>query len=220
MVFAMGCLLYWKPGDPTITVSGRYFCATSENKLARFTRGNEAMTMSESKDKKSEFRQAMQGVRRIKNSRIEFNEPKPKATAKFTRRDEQKVLEQSLDGPPYPGEIQTGEEMVYASPTLSRQVLRKLRRGQYSFGSHCDLHGLTAEQARLLLEEFIDESLRRRTRCVLVVHGKGRGSGPGGPVIKPMVGSYLRQRAEVAAYCSALPADGGSGAVYVLLVAR
>ena len=174
--------------------------------------------MSEHDDERSRFRKAMQDVRQLTNQpRAELDAAKPKATARFTRRDNLEIMRESLSGPPQPGEIQTGEEMIYARPGLPGKVMRKLRRGQYAIESECDLHGLTAEQARHVLVEFIDECLTMGTRCVRVVHGKGRGSGPAGPVIKPLVGSYLRSRAEVLAYATTLPAHGGNGAVYVLL---
>ena len=172
-------------------------------------------------DEKSQFEKAMQDVRKlVEKPRVELDKPRPKANAKFTRRDNAEVMEQSLSGAPHPGEIQTGEEMIYARPGLSPKVMRKLRRGQYAVECECDLHGLTVEQAKHVLVEFIDECLAMGSRCVRVVHGKGRGSGPAGPVIKPLVGSYLRKRAEVAAYVTTPPAHGGSGAVYVLLKAH
>jgi len=49
------------------------------------------------------------------------------------------------------------------------------------------------------------------------VHGKGRRSRQPGPVLKGLVDHWLRQRDDVLAFCSARPADGGTGAVYVLL---
>ena len=174
--------------------------------------------MSKTDNEKSQFRKAMQDVRQLaEKPRVELDKPKPKATAKFTRRDNAEVMRQSMSGPPLPGEIQSGQEMIYARPGVSPKVLRKLRRGQYAIESECDLHGLTAEQAKHVLVEFLDECVAKNLRCVRVVHGKGLGSGPAGPVIKPLAGNYLRRRAEVVAYATTLPAHGGSGAVYVLL---
>jgi DNA-nicking Smr family endonuclease len=50
-----------------------------------------------------------------------------------------------------------------------------------------------------------------------VIHGKGRSSRNGEPVLKARVGSWLSQRREVLAFCQAKPENGGSGAVLVLL---
>ena len=50
-----------------------------------------------------------------------------------------------------------------------------------------------------------------------VIHGKGLGSGPRGPVIKQSVNVILRRTDAVVAFCTARPVDGGTGAIYVLL---
>ena len=213
MVIVIGCLLYWKARRPTI--NGRRRRTDDVGADTGFL----GDTMSKPVNEKSQFRKAMQDVTQLADEpRVEHEKPKPKATARFTRRDNAEVMRQSLSGSPLPGDIQSGEEMIYARPGVSPKVLRKLRRGQYAIESECDLHGLTAEQANHVLVKFIDESLAMGLHCVRVVHGKGRGSGPAGPVIKPLAASYLRRRAEVVAYATTLPAHGGSGAVYVLLI--
>ena len=50
-----------------------------------------------------------------------------------------------------------------------------------------------------------------------VIHGKGIGSKNREPVLKTKVKHWLTRREEVLAYCQARPADGGSGALVVLL---
>jgi DNA-nicking Smr family endonuclease len=55
--------------------------------------------------------------------------------------------------------------------------------------------------------------------CVRIVHGKGLHSESGVPVLKNLVDRVLRQRADVLAFHSAPPAQGGHGAVLVLLAA-
>jgi DNA-nicking Smr family endonuclease len=55
---------------------------------------------------------------------------------------------------------------------------------------------------------------------VRVIHGKGLGSGPRGPVLKNVVNIWLRRAEVVVAFGSARPLDGGNGAVYVLLAAH
>jgi len=56
-----------------------------------------------------------------------------------------------------------------------------------------------------------------RLRCVRVVHGKGKRSGHGGPVIKRKIRRWLQLREDMLAYFSARPMEGRTGAVYVLL---
>ena len=50
-----------------------------------------------------------------------------------------------------------------------------------------------------------------------IIHGKGRGSGQRGPVLKSAVNRWLRRFDTVRAFCSARKMDGGTGALYVLL---
>jgi DNA-nicking Smr family endonuclease len=97
--------------------------------------------------------------------------------------------------------------------------MRKLRRGQYRVESEIDLHGLTLPEAKQGLREFLARSIYEGRRCVRVVHGKGLGSGPRGPVLKNGVNVVLRRTDAVVAFCSARPVDGGTGAIYVLLAA-
>jgi DNA-nicking Smr family endonuclease len=52
---------------------------------------------------------------------------------------------------------------------------------------------------------------------VRVVHGKGLGSPGKTPVLKGRVQSWLIQKNEVLAFVQARPAQGGAGALVVLL---
>jgi DNA-nicking Smr family endonuclease len=113
--------------------------------------------------------------------------------------------------------METGEELIFQRPNVGRKVMRQLRRGNYSLQEEIDLHGLTADEAQVELHGFIKQCSIDGIRCVRVVHGKGLGSGPKGPVLKAGVNRWLTQWEEVAAFCSAQPRDGGTGAVYVLL---
>jgi DNA-nicking Smr family endonuclease len=100
---------------------------------------------------------------------------------------------------------------------VDRQTLRDLRRGRLRTAAEADLHGLTGAHALRVLEEFIATSVAEHCKCVRVVHGKGKRSGPGGPVLRDLVHRWLAQSDDVLAFAQALERDGGSGAVYVLL---
>lgn len=111
----------------------------------------------------------------------------------------------------------TGESLAYVEPGLQGRVLRRLKRGQMRIEDSLDLHGMTAEEASLRLAGFLTFAVERGLRVLLVVHGKGRGSGHSGPRLKALLNRWLRQRSEVIAFCTAQPKDGGTGAVYLLL---
>jgi DNA-nicking Smr family endonuclease len=132
--------------------------------------------------------------------------------------DDRQVLQDSLsDAVPLDLELEAGDELSFVRQGLSRHVLRKLRSGQWSTQDQLDLHGSRTEEARQLLVDFLGIATKRGYRCVRVVHGRGRSSQNGEPVLKRKVASWLAQRKDVLAFCQARPADGGSGAVMVLL---
>jgi DNA-nicking Smr family endonuclease len=132
--------------------------------------------------------------------------------------DEQEVLRSSLsDDFDVSSLLDTDTALSYAKPGVGPDVTRKLRRGEWAVQRELDLHGLRIEDAREALAHFIREAQKQGLRCVRVVHGKGLGSPGKTPVLKSRVHSWLMQKTEVLAYVQAKPADGGAGAVVVLL---
>ncbi|MGA8862290.1 MAG: Smr/MutS family protein [Gallionella sp.] len=105
----------------------------------------------------------------------------------------------------------------YLRNGLSRMTLRKLRRGTWRVQDSLDLHGNDTEAARKLLQQFLHEATGRNLRCVLVIHGKGLNSRDGEAVLRKLTRHWLTQHRQVLGYCNAQPAEGGSGAVLVLL---
>jgi DNA-nicking Smr family endonuclease len=166
------------------------------------------------------FREAMRDVRRLRSARKAPETPKPAAEARFTRADQQEVLRESLLPPLDAAVVSTGEELAYRRAHVPEAVLTRLRRGQYAVESEIDLHGMTGAEAKRALQEFIADSVMRGMSCVRVIHGKGRRSGPRGPVLKHVANHWLQRNGDVLAFGSARAIDGGSGAVYVLLRRR
>lgn len=107
----------------------------------------------------------------------------------------------------------------YVAVGCGVDLASKLKRGLWPVGAHLDLHGYTIEEARSALTTFIIAARQEGIRCVRVVHGKGMNSDEG-PVLKMMVRRWLRQMNEVQAFIQALPGEGGSGAVRVLLTKK
>lgn len=103
---------------------------------------------------------------------------------------------------------------------LDLLTVGKLQAGQFSPESHIDLHGLNAQQAFHALVGFFRASYLKGYRTLLVVPGRGRNSPNGMPVLKDKLQSWFTQepfRRVILAFCTAKPADGGAGALYVLL---
>jgi DNA-nicking Smr family endonuclease len=115
--------------------------------------------------------------------------------------------------------LDTDEALSFARTGVGPDVIRKLRRGHWVIQNQLDLHGMRRDEAREALAEFLRYAVKRGQRCVRVIHGKGLGSVNKEPVLKGKVRSWLVQKEEVIAFCQARAADGGAGALVVLLKA-
>jgi DNA-nicking Smr family endonuclease len=164
------------------------------------------------------FREATRDVKPLSRApRVPGDAPKPRARARFTRAAQLRVLEETPPGPVAEPELTAADPTSFARPGVAAITLRKLRRGQYRIQAQLDLHGLNEAEAKVRLREFLITALQRNVRCVRIVHGKGLRSGPKGPVLRQLVNRALGRTPQVLAFASARPADGGTGAVYVLL---
>lgn len=119
-----------------------------------------------------------------------------------------------------PAVLETEDELTFRRTYVREEIMRKLQRGKFAVEAEIDLHGLRRHAAHAALRQFLHDCVHRRLQCVRIIHGKGLRSGPGGPVLKLVVHHWLRKVDNVAAFAAARPADGGSGAVYVLLAGR
>ncbi len=108
------------------------------------------------------------------------------------------------------------EVLEFARSGVQPDTLKKLRQGKLNIEQDIDLHGMTVADASVYLRQFLGECEAAGTRIIRIVHGKGYRS-PGAPVIKAMVNRWLRELPMVLAFHSAVPAQGGTGAVVVLL---
>lgn len=176
------------------------------------------------------FRQALKeaGVRRLASDRADPGKPRRDAASLAQRRNAAASAapdaspSRTSDGRVEP--VRPSDALDFAVPDLPHRTRSHLKRGQIAWEAGLDLHGHTLDEARDELERFLSESRQRRMRCVLVVHGKARGSMSRNmadyPVIKSHVNAWLREWPTVLAFCSARDLDGGTGAVYILLRRR
>lgn len=167
------------------------------------------------------FRRAVSDARPLRTEpKVDGRSKKPKPAARFSRADERAAVSESLEADLDELESSSGEHLRYCRPSVGRRTMRRLARGGYSVQSEIDLHGMTVDDAKLQLKEFVERCARDGKHCVRVVHGKGLGSGDRGPVLKRAVNSWLRRWEPVLAFVSTRQVDGGTGAVYVLLRSR
>jgi DNA-nicking Smr family endonuclease len=159
------------------------------------------------------------GVRKINATpRASLDKPKPKPVATHRQQDEANVpLELLKDTSGWDADIDTGDLISFLRQGLPGDVLRKLKRGHWAIQATLDLHGHTVTGARDALAQFLAHARHHSVRCVRIVHGKGYRSEGGIPLIRNKVRLSLSQREEILAFCDAPAADGGAGAVVVLL---
>jgi DNA-nicking Smr family endonuclease len=107
------------------------------------------------------------------------------------------------------------------TPGLDRRTAQRLKKGDIAVEASLDLHGLSQEEAHQALARFLARAAQAGRRCVLVVTGKGGKGGEG--VLRASVPRWLNApelRAHVLAFVHAVPKDGGTGALYILLKRR
>lgn len=171
-----------------------------------------------SKSDRELFRDAIGDVEPVRDSpaRVETRR-KPSPEPRMTEASEQAVFEELLSRDPDLEKMESGEELAYLAPGVQNRILRRLRRGRYSVGADLDLHQMSLSEARSAVVAFLRDARDAGITCVKIVHGKGLRSPNRMPELKRMVNGLLRRRSEVVAFASAPRADGGTGAVYVLL---
>ena len=180
--------------------------------------GSQAMPLDESNEF-ALFRDAVADVQQARAlDRAVLAKPRPKPIPNQLLRDDREVLKEALSDPqPGAEDFETSDTSVFVRPGLPKNVVRRLRNGHWSVQHELDLHGLSTDQARTVLVEFIHHARYSGERCVRIIHGKGLRSQTGEPVLKQKVRHWLMQKDEILAFVEAAPAQGGSGAVIVLL---
>ena len=165
------------------------------------------------------FARAVGVVQRMPTNPLVSLKPQaPEPVAAQRKKDEEAVLRDALsDGFDVSTLLDTDDALSFRRPGIGIDVTQKLRKGGWSIQREIDLHGLRSDEARVALAEFIRIAHRQGLRCLRVVHGKGLGSPGKTAVLKPKVHSWLIQKNQVLAFVQAKPAEGGAGALLVLL---
>lgn len=105
---------------------------------------------------------------------------------------------------------------------LDGRTMERLRRGRLRPDATLDLHGMTRDEARTALDDFLARAQKKGQRCVIVVTGRGLRS-EGGGVLRAELPHWLNlppNRGRILGFAQAQPKDGGAGATYVLLKRR
>ncbi len=155
------------------------------------------------------FEEAMDDVARVDSDRRAPEPAAPRIADQQDRdREAHRDFERVASGEaPFEADAVDPEEHIEGSvPGLDPRVLGQLRRGEFSVQDEIDLHGFTSEDARERLDHFLVDAHARGLRCVQAVHGWGRGSPGGVPVLKSRLPRWLQRdtgRRLVLAYTTA-----------------
>lgn len=112
------------------------------------------------------------------------------------------------------------------SPNMDRRNFQRLLKGQLEIDATLDLHGLTADQARMQLQMFVQNANRMGSRLILVITGKGNKqfvdefNRPRSGVLRTGVPEWLKTGPVshlVLQVTQAHGKHGGGGAYYVYL---
>lgn len=181
-------------------------------------------TRDDDEDDSELFRSAIGPVRKLRETAPPPATPRPRPRARMAERDEAHAREEfrhALDS----SLLDAGDALSYRRDEIAPRLLQKLKRGEIAVQEELDLHGADTREAEQLLRAFLHDARQHGVGCVRIVHGKGLHgaasvASSGLPVLKNLVDRMLRQRADVLAFHSAPPAQGGTGAVLVLLAPR
>jgi DNA-nicking Smr family endonuclease len=166
----------------------------------------------------AEFLEAVRDVTPLPKPRPVPIAPRAHPHPAQRERDDRAVLAESLaEQIGIESLLETDESLSYRGHGISADTLRKLRRGFWVVQAELDLHGHRVAEAHQALTVFLRDTTQKGQRCVRIVHGKGNGSRDGVAVLKGKVRVWLARRSDVIAFCQARPADGGAGALLVLL---
>ncbi|HEY8521259.1 MAG TPA: Smr/MutS family protein [Gammaproteobacteria bacterium] len=169
--------------------------------------------MSDSDDRRA-FAEAMRGVKPLEREARAERTRRPPPRARQRRAADLETLASSVAAH---GADVAAHDTSFRRAGISERTLRELGRGRFRVQAELDLHGMTRAEAREALKAFVADARDAGLGCVRVIHGKGRRSGPDGPVLKASVQTWLTQWEDVLAFAPARAEHGGSGALLVLL---
>lgn len=163
------------------------------------------------------FRKMVGDAKPLKQDSFIAEKPKPKPHPSKTEADNLAVLEEMRVADFDSSFLERGDELLYTRPGVQNNIVKKLRRGHYKIEAELDLHGMTVDNAKTALIDFLKQCKTRSQHCVRIIHGKGLGSVNKQPILKNKLNQWLQKMDVAQAFCSARPEDGGTGAIYLLL---
>ncbi len=169
------------------------------------------MTISD--EERALFRQAVGRVKRVENDRVVHPKKRPRVRVRRALPDENPFHDLMSDDASW---IEEHEEMRFARNGVQRKLLKALIQGEIYPEAVIDLHGLSAEEARDEVSQFLYYAIKQNLYCVKIIHGQGYHSEEGA-IIRGLVNRWLRLRPEIIAFANPPQFMGGRGATLTIL---
>lgn len=174
-----------------------------------------------SDEDKALFRDSVRGTRRMKSDKVTPSRLQQRQDRRTMLNRHRMAEEEAEDYPDWSDGyeedwVDAEYQFEFAKSGVDDRTLRRLKAGKFPVHARLDLHGVTSEQAKVALFQFLGQQSVAHRRCVCIIHGKGMRGG-NYPVLKSKINVWLRQSEHVVAFASAPPKHGGTGALFVLL---
>ena len=184
-----------------------------------------------SEEERALFRKAVGAVKKMRNTRVPFSpnqngkpyadhlHSKSTTLPQFERKQQRESCSDHFSmyfSMAAEDEMISSEQsLLFVRDGIQCRQIKRLRNGQILPALTLDLHHFTSETARDALIDLLITAEKEKIRCFKIIHGKGRAQS--GPRLKRKMNTWLKACPNVLAFCSALPHDGGTGALYCLL---
>lgn len=166
------------------------------------------------------FRSSMGDVKPIKaGQKVRLRANTEDKEVLRARREAAQALDEGASGElsvDYVQQVDAQAVLSFMRPGIQHSLFKKLRQGLLPLEARVDLHGMTVEEARATVLEFIRDCYQHEVRFALITHGKGEGRAQPAR-LKSCINTWLPQLPDVLAYHSAQGQHGGLGATYVLI---
>jgi DNA-nicking Smr family endonuclease len=159
------------------------------------------------------FRQAMDGVRRLKH------EPKvwPVEVRKKEHAPKARPVRLPSSGR---GPSRTETPWVLKADGISHEQLRRLSSGHFPQDFELDLHGMTRDEATEALSNCVSRMISSGRRVLSVIHGRGLHSSQGYPVLKKATYDWLSHGSYAGWVLAVVPKPGSGGGSCLVLLRR
>jgi DNA-nicking Smr family endonuclease len=170
-------------------------------------------------DERSTFDEAMRDIQKIEQDKQRVGQIRSEQKGIADEHDEERRLAEALSEEYRLNVTNLPEYMEGCVEGVNPVTMQKLREGEYSVQKVLDLHGLRADEAYEMFQDFIKDAIRSNIRCIKIIHGRGLKS-KHEPVLKGRLKEWILRamhRKWVIAFASSNMRDGGPGATNILL---